>query len=107
MRVDTGQVCRAVAHAGVDLGGRRWPRLGPVRLVPAVTEEDTRTGARGSTELVEEFSEAGDPCEVETGERETSVRSGDGREAEAARVSWIPDRHAPVRSERPMTIRWI
>jgi hypothetical protein len=36
-----------------------------------VTEEDTRTGARGSTELVEEFSEAGDPCEVETGERET------------------------------------
>ena len=71
MRVDTGQVCRAVAHAGVDLGGRRWPRLGPVRLVPAVTEEDTRTGARGSTELVEEFSKAGDPCEVETGERET------------------------------------
>jgi hypothetical protein len=36
-----------------------------------VTEEDTRTGGGSITESVEEFGEAGDPCEVETGERKT------------------------------------
>lgn len=70
MDVDTGQVCRSVAHAGIDLGGGRWPALGPVGVVPAVAEEHPVPGRRGIAEPVEQFSEAADACEIEAGERE-------------------------------------
>ena len=39
-----------------------------------MTEEDSRIGSRSIAESVEEFGEAGDPCEVETREREARGR---------------------------------
>jgi hypothetical protein len=39
-----------------------------------MTEEDSRIGSHSIAESVEEFGEAGDPCEVETREREARGR---------------------------------